>query len=72
MIVRVWKKDFQRLDDGIRNTDPAYHDFYELILGGLISRARVAVVDLHTGDMETRQARVFRALDSFQRLLTEN
>lgn len=33
------KRVFQKLDDGIRVTSSAYHELYEIVLGGLLARS---------------------------------
>ncbi|HMG13781.1 MAG TPA: AAA family ATPase [Gemmatimonadaceae bacterium] len=66
-VVRLWKKDFQALDDGIRKTSGAYHDCYEAMLTGLLAIARVPVIDL-SGDRLTRLEKVSQALDMFQKI----
>ncbi len=67
-IVRVWKKDFQKLDDGVRKTEAAYHDCYEIFLTSCLVIARRAVIDPSTGEFTQRIDKVSRALDSFLRM----
>jgi len=69
-IVRVWKRDFQKLDDGARKTESAYHELYELLLGAIIERSRGLLV-LDLGDVvafDERLAKVSQVLDSFRRV----
>jgi hypothetical protein len=67
-IVRVWRKDFQKIDARVHKTQGAYHDCYELFLTSCLVVARLPVIDLSTGDLRERIDKVSRALDSFLRM----
>jgi nicotinamide riboside kinase len=62
LILVLFRKDFQQLDDGIRKTNQTYHSIYERILGSLLSDVR-RTFPLYKTPLQFRQQEAFTVID---------
>lgn len=65
LVLVLFRKDFQKLDDGIRKTSQAYHEIYDRLLGGFL-KGFLRKYPLYNVPLSCRKPEVFAVVDSLR------